>query len=118
MSSNYNLGNLAFAKLNMSSAKIAGGTLGVTVGTSSAQCLAQLQNTAEVSFTNPGTNTVYVCQAYDLNGNALVAGANPGSFPILPGATLVFTGNGAAGAWNAASPAGSNPLTIALSQTI
>ena len=119
MSTNFNLGNLAFAKLNMSAAAIASGTIAINnLDTASIPILSSLQNTQKITFINPGTVTVYVCQSVDINGNPLSAGPVGGSVPILPGGFLEVTGNGVAGAWNGAAFSGSNnPLTILVSQT-
>jgi hypothetical protein len=97
-----------------------GGVLGASVGAGSGQVVPANPQTQKITFHNPGgANTIYLCQATDANGNALTAGLLPGNFALLPGATMIFTGNGAGLAWLAACPAGgSNPLTIASSQTI
>lgn len=114
---NANIGALALNPQNLISPMINGGTLGATLGTGSVQVLAANPQIQKVTFHNPGTVNLYVCQATDMNGNALTAGPNPGNWEIFPGAVLTFTGNGVAGAWlGAAASAGSNPLTIAVSQ--
>lgn len=97
----------------------AGGTLGFSLGTGSTAILSASPQVRRVTFHNPGTVIVYVCQATDQNGNALTPGANPGNWAIYPGATWSFTGNGVAGAWLAAAASGSNnPFTVAPSQTL
>jgi hypothetical protein len=116
---NANIGALAFNQQNMISPPISGGTLGFALGTASTQVLAQNPQVQKVTFHNPSSVNIYVCQATDMNGNALTAGANPGNWLILPGATFVYTGNGAGLAWLAAAASGSNnPLTVAVSQTV
>ena len=95
-----------------------GGTLGFSLGTGSTQVLAVNSQTQKVTFHNPGTIAVFVCQSKDANGNALTPGLNAGNWIIMPGATWTFTGNGVAGAWLAAAASGSgNPFTVAFSQT-
>lgn len=116
--SNFNLSALSLNQQNMITPAIAGGTLGYSLGTGSVQVLPANPQIQKVTFANPGTQTIYVCQATDANGAALTAGANPGNWPIFPGGILTFTGNGAAGAWLAAAATGSgNPFTVAASQT-
>lgn len=96
-----------------------GGTLGFSLGTGSTQVLAANPQTRRVTFHNPGTIMIFVCQALDANGNALTPGANPGNWAIFPGATMGFTGNGVAGAWLAAAASSSgNPFTAAASQSL
>jgi len=96
-----------------------GGTLGFSLGTVSTSILTVTVQTRRLTFHNPGTQIVYVCQAKDANGNALTAGPNPGNFAIFPGADRIFTGDGVAGAWLAAAAASSgNPFTVAMSQTL
>jgi len=116
---NANIGALTFNTQNYISPAINGGTLGFSLGTASTQVLPANPQVQKVTFHNPGTNPIYVCQATDANGNALTAGANPGNWLLYPGATWSFTGNGAGGAWLAAASTGSgNPFTVAASQTI
>lgn len=96
-----------------------GGTFGFSLGTGSTQVLPINPQTQRVTFHNPGTVTIYVCQALDANGNALTPGANPGNWAIFSGGTLIFTGNGVSGAWLAAAASSSgNPFTVAASQTL
>lgn len=115
---NANIGALALNQQTMITPAINGGTLGFSLGTGSTQVLASNPQTQKVTFANPGSQTIYVCQATDANGAALTAGPNPGNWPIFPGGILTFTGNGAAGAWLAAAATGSgNPFTAAASQT-
>jgi hypothetical protein len=98
---------------------IGGGTLGFSLGVGSTQVLPGNAQVQKVTFANPGAQIVYVCQAVDSAGNALVAGPNPGNWPVFPGAILSFTGNGVAGAWLAAAAANAgNPFTVSTSQTI
>jgi hypothetical protein len=120
MGANANQSALSLNPQNMVSPSFSGGTLGASVGASSAPVIAANPQTQKITFHNPGSNNIiYVCQATDANGNALTAGLLPGNYAILPGAWMTFTGNGAGLAWLAACPAGgSNPLTIASSQTI
>lgn len=116
---NANIGALALNPQNMISPAINGGTLGASLDTASAQVLAADAQRQKVTFHNPGTVDLFVCQATDANGGALTAGANPGSWRIYPGGLMTFTGNGVAGAWLGAAASGSgNPLSIATSQTI
>ena len=97
----------------------AGGTLGYSLATSSVQVLPQTPQTRRVTFHNPGSITIYVCQALDANGSALTPGAHPGNWAIYGGGMMTFTGDGVAGAWLATSASGSgNPLTVAASQTL
>jgi hypothetical protein len=110
----------ALARVNQIVPLTGGGTLGFSLGTGPTQILSVNPQTQRLTFHNPAVNgvTVFVCQAVDMNGNALTPGPNPGNYAILPGATMVFTGNGVAGAWLAAAASGSsNPLTVAISQT-
>ena len=97
-----------------------GGTLGVTVSTVSTAILTTNPLMKKLTFHNPGTVTIYVCQSLDINGGALVAGAGqPGNFEIFPGGLLIFEGDGAAGSWLAAAASGtSNPFTIGMSETL
>jgi hypothetical protein len=109
----------ALARVNTIVPLTSGGTLGFSLSNASVGILSVQPQTQRLTFHNPGSVTIYVCQATDANGNALVAGPNPGSWAIFGGGTLVFTGNGVAGAWNAAAAsAGSNPLTVQASQTV
>lgn len=115
---NANIGALALAPQNYISPNLTGGTLGFSLGTASTPVLAANPQVQKVTFANPGTQIIYVCQSTDANGNALTAGANPGNWPIVPGGVMVFSGNGVAGAWLAAAATGSgNPFTVATSQT-
>lgn len=115
---NANIGALALNPQNMVTPQINGGTLGASLGTGSVQVLPANAQVQKVTFHNPGNVDIFVCQATDANGNALVAGANPGNWRIVSGGLLVFTGAGVAGAWLAAAASGAgNPLTIATSQT-
>ena len=96
-----------------------GGTFGFALGTAPTTVLTVNTQTRRVTFHNPGTVPVFVCQALDANGNALTPGPNPGNWAILPGASFTFTGNGVAGAWLAAAASGSgNPFTVAASQSL
>ena len=116
---NANIGALSLNQQNTITPAIAGGTLGFSLGTGSTQVLAADPQRQKVTFANPGSVIVYVCQAFDANGNALTPGENPGNWPVFPGAILTFTGNGAAGTWLAAAATGSgNPFTAAASQTL
>lgn len=116
---NANISALALNQQNMIVPQINGGTLGFALGTGSTQVLAANAQTQKVTFHNPGSVNLYVCQATDANGNALTPGPNPGNWEIFPGATWIFSGNGAGGAWLAAAASGSgNPITVAASQTI
>lgn len=116
---NANIGALALNPQNMISPAINGGTLGASLGTSGSTVLNADAQRQKVTFHNPGTVDLFVCQATDSAGNALVPGANPGSWRIYPGAIMTFTGNGVAGAWLGAAASGSgNPLSIATSQTL
>jgi hypothetical protein len=116
---NANISALALNQQNMISPVINGGTLGFSLGVASTQVLPANPQIQKVTFHNPSTVAIYVCQAFDANGNALAPGANPGNWEIFPGATMIFTGNGAGGAWLAAAASGSgNPFTVATSQTV
>lgn len=116
---NANISALSLNPQNMVSPQTAGGTLGFSLGTASTPVLSANPQVRKVIFANPSTVTIYVCQAFDANGNALTAGPNPGNWPILPGAIWEYEGNGAAGAWLAAAATGSgNPLTVAASQSL
>lgn len=117
--SNANIGALALNTQNYVSPAINGGTVGFSLGTGSTQVLPGNAQIQKVTFHNPGTINIYVCQAFDANGNALTPGPNPGNWQIKPGNILIFTGNGAAGAWLAAAESSSgNPFTVAASQTL
>lgn len=114
---NANISALALNPQNMITPLINGGTLGFALTAASTQVLPQNPQRQSVTFHNPGTVNVFVCQATDANGNALVPGANGGSWIIFPGATWEFSGNGVAGAWLATSAtAGPNPFTVASNQ--
>jgi len=116
---NANIGALALNPQNMISPAVNGGTLGASLGTGSVQVLAADAQRQKVTFHNPGTIDLFVCQAFDSAGNPLTAGPNPGNWLIFPGGLLTFTGNGVAGAWlGAARSASGNPLSMASSQTI
>ena len=118
--SNANLTSLVLAEQNLISPAIEGGTLGFSLGSVSTAILPNNNTQVQkITFHNPGSNIIYVCQAVDANNNALTAGPYPGNWQILPGALIVFTGNGVGGPWNAAANTGSgNPLTVGLSQTL
>jgi len=115
---NANIGALALAPQNMVVPQINGGTLGFTLTTGSTQILNQNTQAQKVTFHNPGTVSVFVCQATDLNGNALTPGALPGNWQIFPGGLLIVTGNGVGSAWLGAAETETNPITIAVSQTL
>jgi len=90
-----------------------GGVLGYTLTTSPQQVVtANIQNTRLMFVNVGGTNTAYVCQQKDANGSSLTAGANPGNFPILPGAVWVIVGQGAQSAWFAATSSSTTPITV------
>lgn len=90
-----------------------GGALGFTLGTSPTKVVAHnIQNTRLMFVNVSMSNTIYVCQQKDANGVTLTAGANPGNFPILPGAVWVFQGQGAQADWFAAASAPGTPLTV------
>lgn len=115
---NANIGALSLNPQNYISPLSNGGTLGFSLGTGSTTVLNANAQIQKVTFHNPGTIAIYVCQALDMNGNALTPGPNPGNWEIMPGAVLQFTGNGVAGAWLAAAASSSgNPFTVAVSQT-
>lgn len=117
--SNANIGALSLVQQNMITPAINGGTLGFSLGTGSTPVLAADPQRQKVTFANPGSQIIYVCQAIDAAGNALSAGPNPGNWPVFPGGILPFTGNGVGGAWLAAAAANSgNPFTVAASQTL
>ena len=113
---NANLSALALNPQNMITPKLTGGTYGFTLGVGSTQVLAPNPQTASVTFHNPGSVNIYVCQAFDANGNALVPGPNPGNFMILPGSTWTLSGNGVAGAWLASAAEANSPFTVAVDQ--
>jgi hypothetical protein len=117
--SNANLSALALAEQNVIVPLLNPGTLGFSLNNASTPILTANAQTQRLTFHNPGTVAIYVCQSTDMNGNALTAGPNAGNWIIEPAATLTFTGNGVAGAWLAAAATGSgNPLTVLLSQTL
>ena len=90
-----------------------GGALGYTVGTTPTKVVgANIGNTRLMFVNVSSSNTIYVCQAKDAVGTALTAGANPGNFPVLPGAVWVFQGPGAASDWYAAASGSGTPLTV------
>jgi len=97
-----------------------GGTLGVLLSNVSTAILTTNSLMKKITFHNPGSVILYVCPTLDINGGALVAGAGQaGNYAIYPGATLTLEGDGVAGSWlGAAASAGSNPLTISLSETL
>lgn len=116
---NANIGALLLNQQNSISPAINGGTLGFSLGTGSTSILAVNPQVQKVTFHNPGTVVIYVCQSVDANGAALTAGALPGNWEIFPGGLLIFTGNGAGAAWLAAAASASgNPFTVAVSQTL
>lgn len=116
---NANISALSLNPQNMITPLINGGTLGFSLGTGSTTILAANAQIQKITFHNPGTVPIFVCQANDSNGGALTPGPNPGNWQIFPGATWTFTGNGAGGAWLAAAASGSgNPFTVAASQTL
>lgn len=117
--SNFNAGALLLNPQNTITPALSGGTLGFSLGTAPTVLLNANTQVQKVTFHNPGTIDILVCQATDANGNALVPGANGGSWRIFPGGLLIFTGNGAGAGWLgvAASESG-NPLTVAVSQTL
>lgn len=97
-----------------------GGTLGFSLSNSSTALLTVNALTKTITFHNPGLVNLYVCQATDVYGSAQTAGPNPGNWLIFPGGLLTLSGDGVAGgSWlGAAASAGSNPLTIGLSETL
>jgi len=97
-----------------------GGTLGVLLSNVSTAILTTNALMKKITFHNPGSVVMYVCPSLDINGGALVAGAGQaGNYAVYPGATMVLEGDGVAGSWlGAAASAGSNPLTIAVSETL
>lgn len=114
---NANIGALSLAPQGYITPLSNGGTLGFSLGTGSTAILSANPQIQKITFHNPGTVAIYVCQALDMNGNALTPGAHPGNWEIMPGALMHFTGNGVAGAWLAAAASGSgNPFTVAVSQ--
>jgi hypothetical protein len=96
---------------------VAGGVLGYSLGDSSTALAGIPPNVESLTFVNPGSETIYVCPATDLNGNALTAGPNGGSTPVAPGTVVVISGNGVlTNSWLAAAASGpSNPLTLFVS---
>ena len=116
---NANISALSLNQQSMITPPINGGTLGFSLGTGSTQVLPQNPQVQKVTFHNPGTIAIYVCQATDMNGNALTAGLHPGNWLIESGAIFIYTGNGAGAAWLAAAASSSaNPFTVAVSQTL
>lgn len=116
---NANIGALLLNQQNAISPAINGGTLGFLLGTGSTSILLASTQTQKVTFHNPGTVSIYVCQSVDANGAALTPGPNAGNWQIFPGGLLIFTGNGAGAAWLGAAASGSgNPFTVAVSQTL
>lgn len=106
-------GVLALNPQNLIAPAVNGGTLGFSLDTSPVEILPGNAQIDKLVFSNPGTGNIYVCQAFDQNGNAQTPGPNPGNWLLMPGASLAFTGNGVAGAWLAAAAGGSgNPLTV------
>jgi hypothetical protein len=114
---NANISALALNPQNMVVPQISGGTLGFALTAASTQVLPANAQVQKVTFHNPGTENIFVCQAFDANGNALVPGQNAGNWQIFPGAILVMTGAGVAGAWLTSCPGGTGLLTVATSQT-
>ena len=116
---NANISALVLNQQNVIVPTVNGGTYGFSLGTGSTQILAANAQAQKVTFHNPGTVNVFVCQATDANGNALTPGARPGNWEIFPGGLFIFTGNGAGSAWLASAASGSgNPFTVAVSQTL
>lgn len=96
-----------------------GGTIGFTVSNTSTALITTNPQMKKITWHNPGSVIIYVCQSLDLTGAAQTAGPNPGNWAIYPGAVLTLGGDGVAGSWlGAAASAGSNPITAALSQTL
>lgn len=94
--------------------RIVGGVLGYTLSTTSVN-IVNVSAPQQITFHNlSSTATIYVCPAKDANNNALTAGANPGSFTILPSADRVLMVN--AGQWLAAATSTGTLLTVGLSQ--
>lgn len=114
---NANIGALALNPQNMVIPQINGGTLGFNLTAASTQVLSQNTQVQKITFHNPGTEPVFVCQATDMNGNALTPGQNAGNWEIFPGGLLIWIGNGTGVVWLASCPGGSGLLTIAVSQT-
>lgn len=112
---NANVSNLTNALANGAlSPRVAGGTLGFSIGTASA-ALVTVATTQPVTFHNLSTAaTVYVCPAFDLNNNALTAGQSGGNYAIGPQGTnsnfrTIVVG---AGPWLAAASATGTPFTV------
>lgn len=116
VSSNANISALALNPQNMVTPQISGGTLGFALTAASTQVLPANAQVQKVTFHNPGTEAVFVCQALDANGNALVPGQNAGNWELFPGAIMIMSGAGVAGAWLASCPGGAGLLTVATSQ--
>lgn len=115
--SNANISALALNSQNIIVPQINGATLGFSLTAGSTVVLPQNTQAQKITFHNPGTEAVFVCQATDMNGNALTPGQNPGNWQIYPGGLLVVTGNGVGMSWLAACPGGAGILTVAVSQT-
>jgi hypothetical protein len=100
---------------------VSGSTLGFnTVSSTGAQVIGFDQQRRTIVFGNPNaTNTVYVYQMTDLNGNVLSpSNASPGgAWPILPSAMATFAGD-VQGAWGAFASSGtSNAISIMSSRS-
>lgn len=100
---------------------VTGATLGFnTVSSSGAQVIGFDQARKTIVFGNPNaSNTVFVYQITDLNGNALApSNASPGgAWPVQAGAILPFTGD-IQGAWGAfASSGSSNAISVMSSRS-
>jgi hypothetical protein len=110
---------LPLAQLSLSvPITLTGATVAVNnLGTGSVQVIAADQNRKTIYFHNPnvaGQVNVLVCQALDINGNALTASFSTpgGGWVILPGDTLAITGD-VQGAWLATAQSGTtNGLTV------
>ena len=71
-------------------------------------------NRQSITFHNPGTNTMYIGMMTTVVGSQLnpTLAALGGTFSLLPGATMTFTGECQL-AWGAIAATGSqNPLTV------
>lgn len=78
------------------------------------QVIAINANRQSITFHNPGTNTIYIGMMFTVVGSLLAPTLSSlgGTFALLPGATMTFTGECQL-AWGAiAATASNNPLTI------
>ena len=107
----------ALAQQQIIDLDISGGVLGYALSTGSTPLAGIPPSTKRITFINPSAITVYVCPAFDILGNALTPGPNPGSMIVASGDSVIVSGSGVLStSWLAATATGSDvPFTLFVS---